>query len=96
MQSGLKLFCQKNYNIDAIREPDEAYIIKKDDKTTIKILEKKAQNGQGSVETKLWACIGLKREYEIVFGDNFIIEYAFCLSTFLQKKWNRKIKNTSY
>jgi len=42
MQSGLKLFCQKNYNIDAIREPDEAYIIKKDDKTTIKILEKKS------------------------------------------------------
>jgi hypothetical protein len=85
-QNGFKTFCKKNYNIDAIRNPDEAYIIKKDNKTIIKILEKKAQNMEGSVETKLWACIGLKREYEIDFGENFIIEYAFCLSTFLQKK----------
>jgi hypothetical protein len=28
----------------------------------------------------------LKREYEIIMGNNFVIEYALCLSKFLQEK----------
>jgi hypothetical protein len=55
-------------------------------KPIIKILEKKNQNKNGSVETKLWAGPSLKREYESVFGDNFIIDYAFCINDFLQSK----------
>lgn len=42
----------------------------------------------GSVETKLMAGINFKREYQNkrVFGDKFQIEYAFCVSKFLQDK----------
>jgi hypothetical protein len=42
----------------------------------------------GSVETKLWAGPSLKREYEIILGDNFIVEYAYCINKFLSKKFN--------
>jgi len=72
------------------RCPDEAYIIENTNtgRKVIKILEKKEQNVEGSVETKLWAGPGLKRDYELNFGENygFEIEYAFCLSSFLKKK----------
>lgn len=94
LQTGLNTYCNKFFNINLFREPDEAYIIKHNNditkKTTIKILEKKTQNGQGSVETKLWAAPSLKREYEIVFGDKFNVEYAFCLSTYLSNKLHSK------
>lgn len=86
-QSGLKYYMLKNFNIDLFRNPDEAYIIKTNNgKIYIKILEKKEQNVEGSVETKLWSGPSLKREYEIVIGDNFIISYAYSLSDFLSKK----------
>jgi hypothetical protein len=82
---------KKYYNIDAFRCPDEAYVIKyKDGRKIIKVLEKKEQNVDGSVETKLWACPSLKREYEIVLNtnntnDNFIVYYALCVNDFLYK-----------
>lgn len=89
-QNGLKVYAKKELNIDLFRSPDEAYIIKPitDDskKTIIKILEKKEQSVEGSVETKLWSGPSLKREYEIVFGEDYIIEYAYTLSKFLEDK----------
>ena len=91
-QNGLKLYIKKYFNIDLFRYPDEAYIIEKDGKYIIKILEKKAQYVEGSVETKLWSGHSLKREYEIVLGENFRVEYAFCLSKFLQDKFNSDSK----
>lgn len=42
---------------------------------------------EGSVETKLWAGPALKREYELVLGDEFKVDYGFCVSSFLQKKF---------
>lgn len=87
-QNGLKLYFKKNFNIELFRCPDEAYIIEKDGKYTVKILEKKAQCVEGSVETKLWSGPSLKREYEIIMGENFSIEYAFCVSNFLKEKIN--------
>jgi hypothetical protein len=85
-QNGLKLYIKEKFNIELFRNPDEAYIIEKNGKYIIKILEKKAQNVEGSVETKLWSGPALKREYEIIMGNNFVIEYAFCVSKFLQEK----------
>jgi hypothetical protein len=76
------------YDIDIFRCPDEAYIIEyKSGKIDIKILEKKEQNMDGSVETKLWAGISLKREYEIVLGEKFNIYYCFCVNNFLKNKF---------
>lgn len=87
-QSGLKIYFKLKYNIILYRNPDEAYIIKTNDKCIVKILEKKEQHNEGSVETKLWAGPSLKREYEIILGHNFIVEYAYCINKFLSKKFN--------
>ena len=90
-QNGLKTYMKKEYNIDVFRCPDEAYIIQySDGKKIIKILEKKEQNVDGSVETKLWACPSLKREYELVLNlpnsnENFVIDYALCINDYLYK-----------
>lgn len=87
LQSGLKVFIKKNFNIDLFRYPDEAYLITyKDGRKIIKILEKKEQNVEGSVETKLWSGPSLKREYEIVLGKDFKICYGFCVNNFLENK----------
>lgn len=90
-QNGFKTYMKKYFNIDVFRCPDEAYIIEyQDGKKIIKVLEKKEQNVDGSVETKLWACPSLKREYEIVLNTNdtftqFNICYALCVNEFLHK-----------
>lgn len=85
LQNGLKMYMKNKYNIDLFRCPDEAYIIEYNTgKKIIKILEKKEQNVHGSVETKLWASPSLKREYELVLGNEFEVHYCLCVSNFLQ------------
>lgn len=75
------------------REPDEAYIVI-DNSTgniTIKILEKKNQNRDGSVEDKLLNGHYFKFDeypHPRCLGDKFQVEYAFCISAFLKKKYN--------
>jgi hypothetical protein len=91
-QNGLKLYVKKMFNIEIFRKPDEAYIIEKNGKYIMKILEKKNQNVEGSVETKIHACYFLRREYEIIMGKNFSIEYAFCLNKFFKDKINSNKK----
>jgi hypothetical protein len=87
LQNGLKNYIKTNYNIDIFRCPDEAYIIEfNNGKKIIKILEKKEQNVEGSVETKLWSAQSLKREYELVLDNNFEVHYAFCVNNFLKNK----------
>ncbi len=97
LQNGLKIYMKKKYNIELFRCPDEAYIIEyTNGKKVIKILEKKEQNAEGSVETKLWAGPSLKREYELVLGSEFEVFYGFCISDFLKKKncfYRKKIYN---
>jgi len=86
IQNGFKKYMKNKYNINIIRLPDEAYIIEyKTGKVDIKILEKKSQNIQGSVETKLWASPSLKREYELILGNKFNISYALSVNSYLQK-----------
>ena len=88
LQDGLKKYLKNKYNIEIFRRPDEAYIIEyTNGEKVIRILEKKEQNKEGSVETKLWAGIGLKREYELVLGNEFKVVYGFCVSNFLQNKF---------
>jgi len=96
VQSNFKIFMKNKYNIDLFRYPDEAYIIESvNGNKTVKIIEKKNQNTNGSVETKLWSGPSLKREYELVLGDKFQVEYSFCLNTFLQSKVNSNTKKYS-
>ena len=72
LQNGLKMYMKNKYNINLFRCPDEAYIIEyTSGRKVIKILEKKEQNVEGSVETKLWSGPALKREYELVLGAEF-------------------------
>ncbi len=92
-QSGFKKYMKDKYQINNFdRYPDEAYVIDYHNgkKIIIKILEKKAQNVEGSVETKLWASPALKREYEIKLKKNklehFEVSYGLCLSNFLKEK----------
>ena len=88
LQNGLKMYMKNKYDIELFRCPDEAYIIEYNNgKKVIKILEKKEQNVEGSVETKLWSGPSLKREYELVLGNDFEICYGFCVSDFLKKKF---------
>jgi hypothetical protein len=87
LQNGLKIYMKKKYNIDLFRCPDEAYIIEYNTgKKVIKILEKKEQHVDGSVETKLWSGPSLKREYELVLGTGFEVCYGFCVNKFLKNK----------
>jgi hypothetical protein len=88
LQRGLKMYMKHKYNIELFRCPDEAYIIEyTNGRKVIKIVEKKHQNVDGSVETKLWAGPSLKREYELVLGAEFEVVYLFCVSTFLKHKF---------
>jgi hypothetical protein len=87
LQNGLKMYMKNKYDINLFRCPDEAYIIEYTSGIkVIKILEKKEQNVEGSVETKLWSGPSLKREYELVLGGEFKVFYGFCVSDFLKKK----------
>jgi hypothetical protein len=96
LQTGMKRYMMMRYGVEMFRFPDEAYIIetRSGDEThlTVKILEKKEQQVQGSVDIKLWAGPSLKREYELVLqpdmppGVTVEVHYGFCLSTFLANK----------
>jgi hypothetical protein len=87
LQNGLQMYMKHKHNIDLFRCPDEAYIIEyTSGRKVIKILEKKEQRVEGSVETKLWSGPSLKREYELVLGEEFEVFYGFCVSEFLKNK----------
>lgn len=91
-QSSLVKYCRSEFNVALVRKPDEAYLFRNGDKYLLKILEKKTQNGAGSVDTKLCADTWFKEEYHEFLGPRFTIEYAFCLSSGLQKMY---LSNTS-
>jgi hypothetical protein len=100
-QNGLHKYMKDKFDIDIYRKPDEAYLIYDKNKSiyTLKILEKKNQNTEGSVEDKLKTGNFSKREYEkmlISSKQPFNVEYAFVVSKFLHDKLssnNTKYKN---
>ncbi len=98
-KNSFKLYFEKEFNIITYRQPDEAYLIKTDNKYILKILEKKNQNVEGSVEEKLKTGAFNRREYELMVNNteyNFTVVYCFCVSKFLENKLesdNIKYKN---
>jgi hypothetical protein len=86
-QSSLKKYMKNTFNKELFRNPDEAFLIKEDNNYTLKIIEKKNQNGEGSVADKLCNASYFVKEYKECLGDSFNIEYAFCLSDYLKKKY---------
>jgi hypothetical protein len=87
-QNGFKLYMNEIYNIkDIFKCPDEAYIIEYNNgKKVLKILEKKTQNVEGSVEEKLFAGSFIRELYSEMLENKFEIEYSFCVNKFLQNK----------
>lgn len=99
-KNSFKLYFEKEFNIITYRQPDEAYLIKNDNDYILKILEKKNQNVEGSVEDKLKTGAFNRREYELMINIHenikFKVIYCFCVSKFLQDKLksdNIKYKN---
>ena len=92
-QHGLTSFIKNKYGITLVRNPDEAYIIiPNEGRVVIKILEKKNQNVDGSVQDKLWAGPVYKDEYMDFLGNNFEVDYAFCLSNWFKNKFETESK----
>lgn len=90
-QNGLKCYMNHFHNKEICREVDEAYIITTSGSTNIvvKVLEKKNQNGGGSVEDKLMLGHHFKFvEYPGCLGDGFTVDYAYCLAPFLKNLYN--------
>jgi hypothetical protein len=86
-QGIFKMFFREKFNIDVFRWPDECYVtVYKNGDKVIKVLEKKEQRVEGSVENKLWCGNSFKREYQIVLGEEFTVHYGFCVNDFLKKK----------
>jgi hypothetical protein len=86
-QSGLKSLLKEKFSLTIFRVPDEAYIIiKNNGEKFLVIIEQKNQNGEGSVETKLWAAPALKREYEISLKEQFRVYYTFIFNIFYENK----------
>lgn len=90
-QNGFKEYIKKKFNIDSYRCPDEAFLIFSNNMYHLKILEKKYQNGPGSVIDKLKTGQFTKREYEKIFKKgndiNCKVSYAFCISKYLQTEF---------
>lgn len=86
-QGGFKSYFAHFFKKEMCRHPDEAYLFRNDTSYTLKILEKKNQNTPGSVDTKLLAGRAFIDEYEFLLGENFTVQYAFCISEFLKKEY---------
>lgn len=100
-QNGFKLYFKHYFDINIYRCPDEIFVIIDNltNEYTFKILEKKNQNVDGTVEDKLKNGNFNRREYKKMLNSldfPINVEYAFCVSKFLQSKLesnNIKYKN---
>lgn len=90
-----KMYFRENFNVITYKEPDEAFLLITDNQYHLKILEKKNQNVEGSVEEKLKTGDFTCHEYELMINDDkkfeeseliFLVSFAFCVSKFLQDK----------
>ena len=86
-KGGLQAYFKVVLGKEMCRQPDEAYLFRNGSQYTLKILEKKNQNVNGSVDTKLLAGQGFIEEYQECLDSNFTVRYAFCISEFLQKAY---------
>ena len=97
-QGGFKTFMKNEYGLEFPRYPDEAYLIAySNGRNVLKILEKKAQNVEGSADTKLMAANAFREEYRFFGEGKFEVEYAFCLNSFFKEKFHSTSqKNRKY
>ena len=98
-QGGFRTFMKNEYGLNFPRYPDEAYLITySNGRKVLKILEKKAQNVEGSADTKLMAANAFREEYRFFGEGKFEVEYAFCLNAFFKYKFNTTsdAKNRKY
>jgi hypothetical protein len=86
-QGGLKSYFAHFFNKHMVRCPDEAYLIRKGSNYTLRILEKKNQNVEGSADQKLGLGHAMCFEYQECLDENFEVQYAFCISNFLKQKY---------
>lgn len=89
-KQGFKQLMKEKFGISIPREPDESYLIHdlKEQTFILKIVEKKNQNVEGSVDEKLLAAHGIRRIYKKCFENNNVaIHYAFCLSPYFKQKF---------
>jgi hypothetical protein len=97
-QSGFKKYFKEKFDISTYKQPDEAFIFISNNIYDVKILEKKNQNSEGSVEDKLKTGTFNRREYEKMLNIKdeykFNVAYAFCVNRFLEEKF--KSKNVKY
>jgi len=68
------------------REPDEAYIIKRNETYELKIIEKKYQTAEGSVDVKLGAAGFFLYQYQQSLSQFSNITYAFCVNDFFRQE----------
>ena len=86
-QGNLKKFFSDKFDIDLFRKPDEAYLIQGEDYYTLKIIEKKAQKQDGSVDLKLCTAKWFIEEYQEILGPEFRVEYAFVVCDWLKERY---------
>ncbi len=86
-QSNLKAYFAAFFQKKMCRHPDEAYLFRHGANYTLKVLEKKDQHAAGSVDTKLMTGDCFTFEYKFMLGEAFDVNYAYCLSAFLQKDY---------
>jgi DNA adenine methylase len=94
-----KRMMREDYQLEMTREPDEAFVLEPvhGNKKILKVLEKKYQSQEGSVDDKLLAGDGIRRQYHRDVGDQFEIEYAFCVNDFIKTfLHNNKGKHTHF
>jgi hypothetical protein len=85
-KNSFKQFVGTQFKKEMYREPDDAFIvIKQNGPTKVYIIEKKTQNQSGTIDEKLFAVNYYLADYKLNFGSGFEIIYILCLSSYL---WN--------
>lgn len=84
----------RNY-ISKLLLPDEALLNLTNN--TVYIIEKKFQNGSGSVDEKLQTCDFKKKQYQKLFYDtNYRVEYIYVCNNWFQQECYRDVHDYIY
>jgi len=96
-QNSFQEFVSKQFKLkkaDIFRRPDEVFIKINEKNINIYVIEKKNQNGEGSVEDKLRTGSFIRKEYIKMLApikdSNISVEYGYCVSKFLYDKYLSK------
>lgn len=80
-------YMRHHFGIDITYRPDELYIIiTTTGEHIFKVLEKKSQNGTGSVIDKLEIGDTRRELYRRILNNRFKVDYAWCLNAYLKNE----------